>query len=50
VGFAKTLIIGVVRSMSVMLLLSRLLMKSLVPMGAVNPALYGVKNGNKEEN
>jgi protein-export membrane protein SecD len=50
VGFAKTLFIGVVLSMIVMLFLSRLLMKSLVPMGAVNPALYGAKNGNKEEN
>ena len=50
VGFAKTLFIGVVLSMIVMLLVSRLMMKALVPLKATNPALYGVKTEKKEEN
>jgi protein-export membrane protein SecD len=43
VGFAKTLFIGVVLSMIVMLYVSRLMMKSLVGVKATNPALYGAK-------
>ncbi len=50
VGFAKTLFIGVILSMIVMLFLSQILMKGLVPLKATNPALYGVKNLEKEEN
>ena len=50
VGFAKTLFIGVVLSMIVMLLVSRLMMKALVPMGATKPGLYGAKTVKKEEN
>lgn len=49
VGFAKTLFIGVILSMIVMLFLSRLLMKSLVGLKAVNPALYGVKTKKEEK-
>ena len=43
VGFAKTLFIGVVLSMIVMLFASQIMMKALVGVKAVNPALYGVK-------
>lgn len=50
VGFAKTLFIGVILSMIVMLFLSQILMKCLVPLKATNPALYGVKIAKKEEN
>ncbi len=50
VGFAKTLFIGVVLSMIVMLLVSRVMMRALVPLKATNLALYGVKNAKKEEN
>lgn len=50
VGFAKTLFIGVVLSMIVMLLISRLMMKCLVPLGATKPGLYGAKVMKKEEN
>lgn len=49
VGFAKTLFIGVILSMIVMLFASRFMMKSLVGVKALNPALYGVKM-KKEEN
>lgn len=49
VGFAKTLFIGVILSMIVMLLLSRLLMKRLVDLKALNPALYGVKTRKEEK-
>ena len=49
VGFAKTLFIGVVLSMIVMLFVSRILMKALVPLGATKPGLYGVKTVKKEE-
>lgn len=50
VGFAKTLFIGVVLSMLVMLFVSRLMMKGLVPLGAVRPGLYGAKAVKKEGN
>lgn len=43
VGFAMTLFTGVILSMIIMLFASRILMKSLVGVKAVNPALYGVK-------
>lgn len=43
VGFAKTLFIGVILSMIVMLLVSQYMMKALVALKAVNPVLYGVK-------
>lgn len=49
VGFAKTLFIGVVLSMIVMLCVSRYLMKALVGLKAVNPALYGVKKEKEEK-
>ena len=49
VGFAKTLFIGVILSMIVMLFVSRFMMKALVAMKATNPKLYGVKTV-KEEN
>jgi len=49
VGFAKTLFIGVILSMLVMLVVSRFMMKALVALKATNPALYGVKTA-KEEN
>jgi protein-export membrane protein SecD len=49
VGFAKTLFIGVILSMLVMLFASRFMMKALVGLKATNPALYGVKL-QKEEN
>lgn len=49
VGFAKTLFIGVILSMFVMLVVSHFMMKALVPMKATNPALYGVKSDKKEE-
>ena len=48
VGFAKTLFIGVILSMIVMLFASQIMMKALVGVKATNPALYGVKK-NKEE-
>ena len=47
VGFAKTLFIGVILSMIVMLLVSRVMMKALVGFKALNPALYGVKKEGK---
>ena len=50
VGFAKTLFIGVVLSMIVMLFVSRFMMKALVAMKVTNPALYGAKSADKEEN
>ncbi len=50
VGFAKTLFIGVILSMIVMLFISQFLMKCLVPLKATNPALYGAKPAGKEEN
>jgi protein-export membrane protein SecD len=50
VGFAKTLFIGVVLSMIVMLFVSRFMMKALVAMKVTNPALYGAKSSDKEEN
>ena len=50
VGFAKTLFIGVILSMIVMLFASRFMMKALVPLKITNPALYGVKLQKKEEN
>lgn len=43
VGFAKTLFIGVILSMIVMLYVSRIMMKCLVDFKALNPALYGAK-------
>ncbi len=43
VGFAKTLFIGVILSMVVMLFVSRMMMKCLVGFKALNPALYGAK-------
>lgn len=49
VGFAKTLFIGVILSMIVMLFVSRYLMKALVGLKAVNPALYGVKKEKEEK-
>ncbi len=49
VGFAKTLFIGVVLSMIMMLFVSRLMMRGLVGIKAVKPGLYGVK-AKKEEN
>lgn len=49
VGFAKTLFIGVILSMIVMLFVSQLLMRSLVGLKAVNPALYGVKKEKEEK-
>lgn len=49
VGFAKTLFIGVILSMIVMLIISRIMMKSLVALGATKPGLYGVKLEKKEE-
>ncbi len=49
VGFAKTLFIGVVLSMIVMLVVSRMMMKSLVALKATKPSLYGVKAAGKEE-
>lgn len=49
VGFAKTLFIGVILSMIVMLFLSRMLMKCLVDFKALNPALYGVKTRKEEK-
>ena len=48
VGFAKTLFIGVILSMIIMLFASQIMMKALVGVKATNPALYGVKK-NKEE-
>lgn len=50
VGFAKTLFIGVILSMIVMLVVSRIMMKGLVALKATNPALYGAKTAKKEEN
>ncbi len=50
VGFAKTLFIGVVLSMIVMLFVSRMMMKGLVALGATKPGLYGAKVFKKEEN
>ena len=47
VGFAKTLFIGVILSMIVMLFASRIMMKALVGFKATNPALYGVKKEEK---
>ena len=49
VGFAKTLFIGVILSMIIMLLVSQLMMKSLIGLKAVNPALYGVKTKKEAE-
>ena len=49
VGFAKTLFIGVVLSMIVMLFASQIMMKALVGVKAVNPALYGVKKQKEEK-
>ncbi len=49
VGFAKTLFIGVILSMIVMLIVSQFMMKALVPLKAVNPVLYGVRPEKKEE-
>ena len=43
VGFAMTLFTGVILSMIIMLFASRIMMKSLVGVKAVSPALYGVK-------
>ncbi len=43
VGFAKTLFIGVILSMLVMLVLSRIMMRALVGLKLLNPAVYGVK-------
>lgn len=48
VGFAKTLFIGVILSMLVMLFASRFMMKSLVAFKLVNPALYGAKKAKEE--
>lgn len=47
VGFAKTLFIGVVLSMLVMLVISRFMMNALLGFKATNPALYGVKKEEK---
>lgn len=49
VGFAKTLFIGVILSMIVMLFVSQILMRALVGLKAVNPALYGVKKEKEEK-
>lgn len=49
VGFAKTLFIGVILSMLIMLVISRFLMKGLVGVKALNPALYGVKVKKEEQ-
>ena len=49
VGFAKTLFIGVILSMIVMLIVSRFLMKALIGFKAVNPALYRVKKEKEEK-
>ncbi len=49
VGFAKTLFIGVILSMIVMLFASQIMMKALVGVKAVKPGLYGVKAQKKEE-
>ncbi len=49
VGFAKTLFIGVILSMIVMLVISRKMMKALVALNATNPALYGVKLAKEEK-
>jgi preprotein translocase subunit SecD len=49
VGFAKTLFIGVILSMLVMLIASRIMMKALVGLKATNPALYGVKLQKEEK-
>ena len=49
VGFAKTLFIGVILSMIVMLFASQIMMKALVGVKATNPALYGVKIKKEEK-
>lgn len=49
VGFAKTLFIGVVLSMIIMMFASQIMMKALVPLKAVNPKLYGVKMEKEEK-
>lgn len=49
VGFAMTLFTGVILSMIIMLFASRILMKSLVGVKAVSPALYGVKTQKEGE-
>ena len=49
VGFAKTLFIGVILSMIVMLFISRLMMKALVPLGLTKPGLYGVKTRKEDD-